>query len=190
MNCDKWQTLIMRKIDNEISAVQNRDLSIHLSSCPHCLKLNRDLEQILAVLEDQPSVDLDLKIDPRLELTVMQEIRRIKYHSPSQDGIIRLAYTGLGLVFTGILLNLGLKLINFNFFNLFLLVNAGLSQIISFLTKLEVVYHILQPFVIQELNTLAQWIMAAYKGTILLSIVLLVWLVSIQRRYITEDNRQ
>lgn len=188
MNCDKWQTLIMRKIDNEISAVQTRDLSIHLSSCPHCLKLNRDLEQILTVLEDQPS--LDLKIDPRLELTVMQEIRRIKYHSPSQDGIIRLAYTGLGLVFTGILLNLGLKLTNSNFLNLFLLVNTGLSQVTSFLTKLEIVYRILQPFVFQELNNLAQWIMAAYKGTILLSVVLLVWLVSIQRRYITEDNRQ
>lgn len=186
MNCAKWQTLIMRKIDNETTDIENRDLSIHLNSCSHCRKLNRELEQILTILEDQPS--LDLKIDPQLELAVLRKVCSLKYRTSEKVGIIRLAFAGLGLVFTIILLNLGLDLTNFSFFNLFLTINTGLLQITNVLTKLEVFYHILEPFILQELNTLARWMMATYKVTILLSIFLLVRFVYNQRRCITEES--
>lgn len=186
MNCKKWQIIIMRKFDGAINESEDRDLSLHLKSCPHCRKLDRDLERILTGLEEQSP--LDLKIDPKLEFTVMQAVHGLNSRRPTESGIIRLIYSGLGLVLAGIFLYIGSELVDSGFFNLLLKINDGISQITAALTRLEILYHILQPFVSQELTTLTQWISAIYKGALLVSIILLVQFVYTQRRCGAEDN--
>lgn len=186
MNCRKWQILMMRKNDGETNEMENRNLFLHLKSCPQCQKLEQDLEQILTGLEKQQP--LDLKIDPKLELKVMNAVHCLKYRTPTETGIIRLIYAGLGLVFTGILVNIGSGLVNSGFFNLFLKISDGLSQIARAATTMEVLYHILQPFISQELNTVTQWVLSIYKGALLVSIILLIRFIYTQKRYVPEGN--
>ncbi len=186
MNCKKWQTLIMRKIDGEINDLENRNLSLHLKACPHCQKLLQELDQIVTGLEEQPLMDLE--INPNLELTIMEAVSNIKYRTPDETGIFQFIYAGLGLVFLGVLLSIGSQLTNFGFFDLILIINDGLSQMMNAVTKLEIIYHILRPFVFQELNTLAQWVLAIYKGTLLVSIMLLVRFIYNQIHRVPENN--
>lgn len=177
---------MMRKIDGETNEMENRGLSLHLKSCPHCRKLDRDLELILSGLEEQHP--LDLKIDPQLELKVINEVRRLKHRKPAETKFLWLIYTGLGLVFTGILVNTGWQLVNNGFLNLFLKIRDGLLQIDETVTTMEIFYHILEPLVSRELHTVTQLVLSIYKGTILVSIILLLQFIYTQRRCVAEEN--
>lgn len=178
MSCKKWRNLIMRKIDGTTNDFEERNLSLHLEACPICRNLEQDLKRVLAELEEEPPIALE--IDPMLEVKVMQMIRDTKMRTPIYTGYFWLAGAGLILLFTAVLLGGGPE--NISFFNLILKAGYQLSQITNALTKVEIVYDILRPFVFQELNLIAQWILAIYKGSFLVAMILLIRLVSIQKK--------
>jgi hypothetical protein len=177
MSCKKWRNLIMERIDGTTNDIENQNLSLHLENCPSCRNLEQDLKRVLAELEEEPPIDLE--IDPMLESKVMQMIGSTEMRSSISAGYFWLAGAGLVLFLTAGLLGGSLK--NFSFFNLILKTGRQLSQITNVLTKLEIVYDILRPFAFQGLNTIAQWLLAIYKGSILVAMILLIRFVSIQK---------
>jgi hypothetical protein len=177
MSCKKWRNLIMERIDGTTNDIENQNLSLHLEDCPICRNLEQDLKRVLAELKEEPPIDLE--IDPMLETKVMQMIRVPEMRTSISAGYILLTGAGLVLFLTAALLGGGLE--NFSFLNLTLKAGHQLSQITNVLTKLEIVYDILRPFVFQELNTLAQWVLAIYKGSVLVAMMLLIRFVSIQK---------
>jgi hypothetical protein len=177
MSCKKWRNLIMKRIDGTANDIEDQNLSLHLEKCLICRNLEQDLKRVLAELEEEPPIDLE--IDPMLEAKVMQMIRVPEMRTSIYAGYIWLAGAGLVLLLTAALLGGGLE--KFSFFNLILKAGHQLSQITNVLTKLEIVYDILRPFVFQELNTLAQWVLAIYKGSVLVAMMLLIRFVSTQK---------
>ncbi|NLW47084.1 MAG: zf-HC2 domain-containing protein [Firmicutes bacterium] len=177
MSCKKWRNLIMKKIDGTTNDIENQNLSLHLEGCPICRNLEQDLKRVLAELEEEPP--LDLEIDPMLEVKVMQMIRHKEMRTTIYNEYVWLAGVGLILLLMAVLL--GGSLENFSFFNLFLKAGRQLSQITNILTKLEIVYSIIRPFVFQGLNTIAQWVLAIYKGSVLVAMILLIRFISIQK---------
>ncbi len=183
MNCKKWHDLIMCKLDGEISEKEKQTLSLHLDSCPECRRLHRDLEQIFSGLEEPERFNLN--IDPRLERTIMNEVYRLKSQSDA-NGVGKIVFIGLGLALMGFLINSCLSLVNSGFFDILLKIQSGLTKIAGTITIVDIVYHIVQPLVSRELNIATQWVLAVYKGTILVSIILLTQFIYNQRN--SEEN--
>lgn len=57
MNCDKYLDLISARLDGELTARENADLTAHLQACPACRAIASDMEGLHSVLFSVGEVD-------------------------------------------------------------------------------------------------------------------------------------
>lgn len=71
MNCDKYLDLISARLDGELTAQEEADLTAHLQSCPACRAIAEDMKGLHSALTDLCEADAP----PELSQTVMAKIK-------------------------------------------------------------------------------------------------------------------
>ena len=54
MNCKEWQDWIQRNLDGDLSPAEGEELNRHLSTCPVCAQVARELEKVSRLLSGLP----------------------------------------------------------------------------------------------------------------------------------------
>ncbi len=71
MNCDKYLDLISARLDGQLTAQEEADLTAHLHQCPACRAIAEDMKGLHAALSSVGEVDAP----PELSQTVLSKIR-------------------------------------------------------------------------------------------------------------------
>ena len=71
MNCEKYLDLISARLDGQLTAQEETDLTTHLNECPACRAIANDLHALHSTLSQPGEVDAP----PALSQTVMKRIK-------------------------------------------------------------------------------------------------------------------
>lgn len=66
MSCEKWQEWIQRNLDGDLSPAEGERLNHHLSTCPVCAQMARDLEEVSRLLSGLPRPEPPVSLVDRI----------------------------------------------------------------------------------------------------------------------------
>ena len=70
-NCDYYQELISRSLDDELSVEERKALAVHLASCPSCSQMRQLMADISGLMEE----DME-ELPDGLHEDIMASVRR------------------------------------------------------------------------------------------------------------------
>ena len=87
-NCDYYEELISRSLDDELSVEERRELAVHLASCPSCSQMRQLMADISGLMEE----DME-ELPGGLHEDIMAAVRRSEMIKKN-GGSARAAKTG------------------------------------------------------------------------------------------------
>jgi len=152
LKCEKYEALIMRYFDHDLSGNEQKKLDQHLDSCPSCSLLFSQLNGILDTLENtkpaEPELHLERVVMDRIMSLPAQPCNNEQYRS------VRLVYGSFAGIIALLLWVVSLVVQDSGFPDLIQVGRDYLEMFSGFMVDLQILYQIVAGFFPSEMFSL------------------------------------
>ena len=140
LKCGRYEDLVMRYFDNDLSGQERKKLDQHLDACSSCRLLLSQLSGILNTLENTESP----KPGPDLERLVMEQVMLLPVQLDNNEEYrpVRLIYGTFAGIVASLLWIISLTIQDWDLMDLILAGRSYLDVLSGFMVDMQIVYQI------------------------------------------------